>query len=195
MRSLKTRIVQFLGLDLLTHEPDVEDDAALQAAPGPRLEQLPAFVRAHQLGKLARRTHPVPVGEASPLVIDQNTKWHDVEAIAHEDDYDADTEFVDDLADAEVVLSLTGAKQVQFGIERPMHRPVIDVDFPVAVLPSSTPGHHHLYIDKEMDWWEYRRLLSALADVGIIERGYLQASEARQFTSVRLPWVRKAASK
>lgn len=139
-------------------------------------EELPGFARNHQLGKLARRG----------------------ENVTSEGDYEADTDFVDDAADAEVVLSITGkTRQVTaWGAtyEEPLHRPILDVDFPVAVVPSTTPGHFHLYIDKELTWNQYQALLRGLADAGIIEMGYLQASEARQFTSVRMPSVKKVAS-
>lgn len=73
-----------------------------------------------------------------------------------------------------------------------MHKPVIDVDMPVYVVPSSTPGHCHLYIDRPMTWVQYVHLLEVLAEVGVIEPGYLAASLDRGHTAVRLPWVRKA---
>jgi len=62
---------------------------------------------------------------------------------------------------------------------------------PVAVLPSSTPGHNHLFIDKEMSWADYEKLLKVLAEVGIIEKGYLGACRRRGHSAVRLPWVKK----
>lgn len=72
-----------------------------------------------------------------------------------------------------------------------LHRPVLDIDMPVKVLPSSTPGHHHLLIDKEMTWQQYAYLLDALVAVGLIEPGYRDASVERGWSCVRLPWVRK----
>mgnify|MGYP006949394450 CR=1 FL=1 len=71
------------------------------------------------------------------------------------------------------------------------HRPVLDIDMPVKVVPSSTSGHFHLFIDKELSWKRYRKLLKALVAAGIIEWGYLGASEERGFTGVRLPWKKK----
>lgn len=76
-----------------------------------------------------------------------------------------------------------------------VHKPVLDLDMPVKVIPSSTPGHNHLYIDKEMLWDDYELLLRAMAAVGLIEPGYLKASLERKHTSVRLPWVKKAGVK
>lgn len=62
---------------------------------------------------------------------------------------------------------------------------------PAFVVPSTTPGHGHLYVDKAMTWDTYQDLLGALVDAGVLEPGYVGASEARGWTCVRLPWVRK----
>lgn len=72
-----------------------------------------------------------------------------------------------------------------------MHRPVIDIDLPVKVVPSSTPGHHHLFIDAPMEWATYLNLLDAMAAAGIVEPGYVTATRERGYSTVRLPWVRK----
>lgn len=72
-----------------------------------------------------------------------------------------------------------------------MHRPVLDIDIPVKVVPSGTPGHCHLFIDIAMSWADYEKLLWALAAAGIVEEGYVHASVRRGHTSVRLPHVRK----
>ena len=104
-----------------------------------------------------------------------------------DDDYDASHVQTEDIADADIVLS--------FSKETSVHRPVLDIDFPVAAIPSSTPGHFHLYIDKPMSWSKYKRLINALADAGIIEDGYAAVSLEREYTSVRLPWVKKAEKK
>lgn len=122
------------------------------------LEQLPEFVREHQLAKLP-------------------------DADSADDDYESAHVETENIGEAHIVLS--------FSKETRVHRPVLDIDFPVAVLPSSTPGHFHLYIDKPLSWSKYRRLLMALADAGIIEDGYASVSMDREYTSVRLPWVKK----
>lgn len=78
------------------------------------------------------------------------------------------------------------------GIEEvPMHRPVLDLDFPAMLVPSSTPGHFHLYLDKPMKWTAYHDLLGALAEAGIIEEGYAEASQVRGYSAVRVPWLKK----
>lgn len=77
------------------------------------------------------------------------------------------------------------------GLVAGTHKPVLDIDFPVKVVPSSTEGHFHLFIDREMDWDTYVDLLVALQDAGILEEGYVHASIDRGFTGVRPPWSKK----
>jgi hypothetical protein len=70
------------------------------------------------------------------------------------------------------------------------HRPVLDIDFPARLVPSSTPGHFHLYLDGvTISWAKYRTLITALAFAGVIEEGYAAASLARGYTAVRPPGV------
>lgn len=100
-----------------------------------------------------------------------------------EDDYSFSHVRVDSIDEAHVICS-----QDKLG----NHRPILDIDFPVHVVPSSTEGHFHLFLDKQMNFDTYMRLLAALANAGIIESKYASVSEARGYTSVRLPWIRKA---
>ena len=74
------------------------------------------------------------------------------------------------------------------------HVVMFDVDVAMQVIESSTPGHYHVYfpgtyIPKE----KLFSLLDAMAECGIVERGYAEASRARGFAALRLPWVRKNA--
>lgn len=133
---------------------------------------LPPFVTGHQLAR-------VPVFDDPEVVA----------AGLADDDYDAAHVYTTELDAAHVVTSQ--AKNDVPGY----HRPVLDLDFPAALIPSTTPGHFHLYLDKPMPWPKYKALIKALADAGIIERGYASASIARRYTSVRLPWIRKAGTK
>jgi hypothetical protein len=71
------------------------------------------------------------------------------------------------------------------------HIPVLDIDMPCALYPSSTEGKYHLYIDCPLTWEEYKKLLDVMAEVGIIESGFANASIAKGYTAVRLPWVKK----
>lgn len=87
-----------------------------------------------------------------------------------------------DIEEAELIASLQ---------ENGKHRPLLDIDFEAVTIESSTPGHCHLYINKELDWKDYKKLLNLLADLGVIEHGYRGASLARGYSALRLPWVKK----
>lgn len=89
------------------------------------------------------------------------------------------------VGDAEVVSSEL--------VHQKLHAPALDIDIPAWLIPSSTPGHQHLYMDVAMPWRRYKRLLKALAKAGIIEKGYAKASIRRRHTAVRVPWLKKPA--
>lgn len=72
-----------------------------------------------------------------------------------------------------------------------LHAPALDIDLPCRLVPSSTPGHHHLYIDKAMPWPKYVKLLNVLAEVGILEESYVAASIRDGATILRKPGVSK----
>lgn len=107
-----------------------------------------------------------------------------------DDDYEADDGEVTQVWQANVVTSA-----VSFNPEAPfaevMHRPTIDIDVPAYVLPSSTLGHSHLYIEHEMTWDQYTELLDVMVKVGLVEEGYMKVSLRRKRTDLRLPWVPK----
>lgn len=67
------------------------------------------------------------------------------------------------------------------------HAPVLDLDYEAHLVPSSTPGHFHLFLDKPLTWLQYKRVLEVLGEVGLIEEGYAKASIARGHSAVRLP--------
>lgn len=97
--------------------------------------------------------------------------------------YDTEVRVPTDAADATVISSEVYGET--------WHKPVIDVDIPIRVYPSTTVGHHHLYIDTPMSWRAYKRLLRALVRAGLVEKGYYKASKRRGGSFVRLPWVAK----
>lgn len=72
------------------------------------------------------------------------------------------------------------------------HRPAIDVDVPVRLVPSSTPDHWHLYFPTvELDDDAYFRLLDALVEAGIVGYGYAYHSKRCGASWLRLPDVKK----
>ena len=108
---------------------------------------------------------------------------HNVEAFGDYECNDRNRYATTDLDKAHVTTSMVAGSE--------MHKVVLDIDMPAVLLESSTPGHHHLYIDHEMTWENYKRLLNVMAEVGLLEPGYVGASETRKHTALRLPWVRK----
>lgn len=72
-----------------------------------------------------------------------------------------------------------------------LHAPVLDIDYGARLIPSSTPGHSHLYLDVTVTWDEYVEVLEALAKCGLIEEGYKNAAIARGATFVRTPGTKK----
>lgn len=89
------------------------------------------------------------------------------------------------------VKTLKEAEIVSSEIENGLHAPVLDIDFGAALIPSSTFGHYHLYLDQPMTWRTYKRLLKALAKAGVIEKGYARASIARGYSALRVPGLMK----
>lgn len=71
-----------------------------------------------------------------------------------------------------------------------LHLPVLDFDLPIHVQKSSN-GNNHLYINKKITWDKYVKVMEAMADAGILEEGYVNASKSRGYSAVRPPWVKK----
>lgn len=216
-------------------EADVEADmltdsllGSLEDKPKGLWEQLPEFVRSHNLYTFSKQSDatkkmkkPLPPMGGYDLItwtkyherLEEYEKWVREQEVGkafrwkdllgadllkttrkllskrkdNDDAYDEGfyTKIPDEVADidsAELISSLTSAGT---------HRPLLDIDFPAVVIPSTTPGHGHLYIDKEMSWKDYQKLLNLFADLGIIEHGYRGASLARGYSALRLPWVKK----
>lgn len=95
---------------------------------------------------------------------------------------------LDQTTDPEKANAITSVVQ---GSEGAAHKLVIDVDFPVHAVPSSTPGHFHLYIDKIISFDHLVGILHAMSDAGIVETGYAGAVEDQGFATVRAPWTKK----
>lgn len=95
-------------------------------------------------------------------------------------------------AEANLVSSLAddGLNEQRLNYDR-RHYPVLDLDFPCELVPSSTPGKFHLYMDKEVTWLLYQPVLTAMAAAGILEPGYVGASIAAGATFVRKKGIKK----
>lgn len=75
--------------------------------------------------------------------------------------------------------------------ETGLHSIVLDLDCKHEYRPSTTPGHAHLVIPAGLTWEKYEKLLATLAEVGVIEYGYYEASRRAKGSFVRLPHIKK----
>jgi len=89
---------------------------------------------------------------------------------------------VQNIEDANLVSSL---------LENGKHAPAIDLDFPIHAIPSTTPGHYHLYLERELEWKQYEKLLKVMAEIGLIEKGFYQSAMHFKQTYLRLPHIKK----
>lgn len=112
-------------------------------------------------------------------------------------DWDADYDDEDNFetGDSRLASMLPGAEAVSSKWRKTGdgydHMILIDLDVQAALIPSSTSNHSHLYIDNEVKWEDYLNLLRAMQKCGIVEEGYVNATEQRGEAFLRLPWIRK----
>ncbi|WDS52143.1 hypothetical protein SEA_UTZCHIPS_37 [Microbacterium phage UtzChips] len=130
----------------------------------------------------------------------EGLEWEHIPTIDGEPDYSEASfrTFTDDIEKATVITSRVAGQTATLQKYQgtgyvPRHKVILDIDLPAKLVPSSTEGHFHLYIDHEVAWDYYQELLWAMARCGLIEDGYASASVARGHTAARMPWVQKAA--
>lgn len=77
------------------------------------------------------------------------------------------------------------------------HVVALDIDYPAYVVETSTPGHHHIYLDVPggVEHEDYMELLALLGRIGVIEKGYAEVSIKRGHSDLRLPWISKLDQK
>lgn len=93
---------------------------------------------------------------------------------------------IHDFADADLVSS-----EVMYAPG--YHTLMLDIDYHCAVIPSSTEGHHHLYLDKLLEWSAVQEILEVLAKHGVIEHEYADMSIRDKATFLRVPWRKKGS--
>lgn len=71
--------------------------------------------------------------------------------------------------------------------EGAMHLPIFDFDYPIAVVPSSTPGHYHLYLSKPLEWGTYKLLLQAFAQHNLLQHAWVNRAITDRTAALRLP--------
>ena len=68
------------------------------------------------------------------------------------------------------------------------HMPILDDDQGLfRVVPSRTPGHNHVYIDKAIRWRDFVRLLELLAELEIVDPKWARLSIDQLTATLRLP--------
>lgn len=95
-----------------------------------------------------------------------------------------------DPAKANVFSSLLQGQEID-DPDDALHTIALDIDHRMRVVDSSTEGHGHLYIDCQMPWRDVVKLMRVMAEVGLLEPGYVKASERRLATHLRMPWESK----
>lgn len=71
------------------------------------------------------------------------------------------------------------------------HQPLLDIDVPHVYMPSTTEGHGHLIFRKRMPWADYLKLMEVMAEVGLLEKGFVEAAKTRGEAWLRTPWTDK----
>lgn len=102
----------------------------------------------------------------------------------------------DDFADYKHVNRLENANLISSvnSFNDNLHYPVLDFDFPARLIPSSTIGNSHLYIDKVLTWKQYEKLLIVMKEIGLLQEGYVNSAIKFKQTFVRLPWIKKGSN-
>lgn len=134
------------------------------------------------------------LGRLQAYVVDWKFTFVPSENVEYEPGIDRATS---DLAEANVVSSelKAGGLKADGGnlVRVPRHAVLLDLDYPAYLIESSTPGHHHLYLDVPggVKHEDYMELLALLGRIGVIEEGYAEVSIKRGHSDLRLPWVTK----
>jgi hypothetical protein len=72
-------------------------------------------------------------------------------------------------------------------ISEGFHLPVFDIDWPATLVPSKTPEHFHLVIDRPITWRRYKRLVKAMVKAGIVEQSWYDLVKRRGQGLLRKP--------
>ena len=72
-----------------------------------------------------------------------------------------------------------------------IHWPVLDLDMPCHLIPSTSEGYFHLVIEHPMPWDDYAKLMRALGDAGLLEKYYVNKSIERGYSAIRRPGILK----
>ena len=74
------------------------------------------------------------------------------------------------------------------------HYLILDIDHPAWLVPSSTPGHSHLFIDKKVKSEAFKDIIESLHSGGLLADGNMRQLYAYGSQFLRLPGVKKSKS-
>lgn len=158
-----------------------------------RIDQLPEFVRQNPMIIIDGQTFASPDDDlAGALPTSDSVYVHKHTRTRSLADAEAITSWAEHLPPVSIPKVITTERHPRLDYEtQPMHYPVLDLDFPAELIPSSTPGHFHLYLGKAVPSAAYFTMLEAMVEAGLLEEGFVNASVARGYTAARMPWVHK----
>ena len=81
--------------------------------------------------------------------------------------------------------------KVQSDYLKDQHQILLDIDVPHVYIPSTTEGHGHLIFRRQVSFAAYLRLMEHMAELGLIEPGFVSATRNRGEAWLRVPWVAK----
>lgn len=62
---------------------------------------------------------------------------------------------------------------------------------PARLVPSSTQGHFHLYLETRLRWDDYLGLMRRMVDAGLLEKDWVDMNERRRMAMLRKPGIKK----
>ena len=77
------------------------------------------------------------------------------------------------------------------GCDCTMTYPLLEFAAEFKLVGSSTSGHFHLYIKKEMPWKQYVKLLTAFYKANLIQKNFYQISIEDQMSLLFKPGIKK----
>jgi hypothetical protein len=67
--------------------------------------------------------------------------------------------------------------------------PLFDLDIPCTLVASETAGHTHLYVNHGMNWSQYKKVLIAMGNAGILEAQWVKMAVNNEDAHVAIrPW-------
>jgi hypothetical protein len=126
----------------------------------------------------------IPVSDKIMEHVGAHRRKYKIEKLAEQD--------LDEEVLVEVETNMTADLLSSEGWTDNIHWPVFDLDFDAALIPSKTPGHFHLYLEKALTWQKYRRLLRAFHKAGLLNDGWYKLVIKRKKGTLFLPGRKSA---